>query len=156
MNHDVATCGVPAGASPTSVRGVRIRDVESEVVLAVKIAAVDDVQPFGGSIIALTLFGSGGLTAECNGVGFQWPVGAIERQCSRGLVHDNSIGLGPIGRVVPAGSSGRGRDDEQGCDQKSVHVRMRSIASRQSTIIALGRSGRHSLPQANCLLFEER
>ena len=92
MNHDLAAGGAAGGESPGSVGGIRVGDVQGQVVSRMRVVGIDEVVAFRSPMIPLLLLPAR-RPAERNLVGAQNRSVAIEDQCVGGFGDDNSVNL---------------------------------------------------------------
>ncbi|MEA2343193.1 MAG: hypothetical protein QOF63_1362, partial [Thermoanaerobaculia bacterium] len=116
MNHDLASRPNVQPPRTSAVGGIWIRHMQRQVVLAIRIAAVDCVQTFGSPPVPLALLRPCRIRSETDVIRAKRPAVSEERQLARRLLDDDSVGL--HGHV-----RGRSEEEASGRDERTNHLK---------------------------------
>jgi hypothetical protein len=91
VNHDVASGGTVMRRGSVDVSLVGIRDVQSEMVVAVRFVEIDRIHAFRCALIAFEFFRADRLAAKNDAIRFERSLATEERQPTRRLFHKNAV-----------------------------------------------------------------
>ena len=94
VNHDIAPGRHALRRGAIDVSLLRIRNVQRQMIIAVRFVEIDPVKSFGRALIAFLFLRADGRAAQGDAIRFQNGVTIQKREPACGFIHADAIGHG--------------------------------------------------------------